>query len=118
MSKTQHHHAKEISDALERATYWSMVLEATPNAVRVDVCLTDRHRRIVFMNRAAEHLVSRSNALRVRNNHLVPTDCTARRALAAAMDEAIDKHVINGLTIALPASDNAGLLATIFPLRF
>ena len=114
----QQRQAVAISDALKRATHRSEALEATLNAVRVDVCLTDRHGRIVYINRAAERLVSSSNALRVRNNHLVPTDCTARRALAAAIDEAIDKEITNGLTIALPASDNAGLLATIFPLQF
>src|SRR5262245_54896315 len=59
------------------------------------------------------------NAIRVNNSHLVHIDHTAQLALARAIDEAIGGDVdlpINGRTIALLGGDNAGLIATIFPL--
>ena len=62
----QQRQAVAISDALDLATLRSEALEATLNALRVDVYLTDRHGRIVYINRAAKRLVSSSNALRVR----------------------------------------------------
>ena len=43
---------------------------------------------IVYMNRAAEHQVRTSNAIRVANNHLSPIDHKARPALDRAIDEA------------------------------
>ena len=71
------------------------------------------------MNRAAEHQVRTSNAIRVTNNHLAPIDRMARLALAKAIDEATGDEAdlpTSGFTIALPGADNAGLIATILPL--
>jgi DNA-binding CsgD family transcriptional regulator/PAS domain-containing protein len=111
--------AMAISDALSLATIRSEALQATLNALTSAIYLTDRHGQIVYMNRAAERQVGTGNAIRVKNNHLVHIDHTAQLALARAIDGAIGDDVnlpINGRTIALPGGDNAGLIATIFPL--
>jgi len=71
------------------------------------------------MNRAAEHQVRSSIAIRVTNNHLAPIDRKARLALDRAIDEAIGDEAnlpTSGLTIALPGADNKGLIATVLPL--
>ncbi len=60
-----------------------------------------------------------SNAIRVANNHLSPIDHKARLALDRAIDEATGDEAdlpTSGFTIALPAGDNAGLIATVLPL--
>jgi integral membrane sensor domain MASE1/DNA-binding CsgD family transcriptional regulator len=111
--------AMAISDALSLATIRSEALQETLNALTSAVYLTDRHGRIVYMNRAAERQVGTGNAIRVKNNHLAHIDHTAQLALARAIEEVIGGDVdlpINGRTIALPGGDNAGLIATIFPL--
>ena len=53
----QQRQAVAISDALNLTTIRSNALEATLNALTSGVYLTDRHGRIVYMNRAAEHQV-------------------------------------------------------------
>ena len=115
----QQRDALAISDALNLTTIRSNALEATLNGLTSGVYLTDRHGRIVYMNRAAEHQVRTSNAIRVTNNHLAPIDRMARLALDRAIDEAIGDGAAlptSGFTIALPGGDNAGLIATILPL--
>ena len=115
----QQREAVAISDALNLTTIRSEALEATLNALTSGVYLTDRHGRIVYMNRAAERQVRTSNAIRVANNHLAPIDRMARLALARAIDEATGDEAdlpTSGFTIALPGGDNAGLIATILPL--
>ena len=115
----QQRQAVAISDALNLTTIRSDALEATLNALTSGVYLTDRHGRIVYMNRAAEHQVRTSNAIRVANNHLSPIDHKARLALDRAIDEATGDEAdlpTSGFTIALPAGDNAGLIATVLPL--
>jgi DNA-binding NarL/FixJ family response regulator len=108
-----------IADALSLATIRSEALQETLNALTSAIYLTDRHGRIVYMNRAAERQAAGGNAIRVNNSHLVHIDHTAQLALTRAIDEAIGGDVslpINGRTIALPEGDNAGLIATILPL--
>jgi integral membrane sensor domain MASE1/GAF domain-containing protein/DNA-binding CsgD family transcriptional regulator len=114
----QEREAVATSNALNLATVRSEALEATLNALTFGVYLTDRSGRIVYMNRAAERQVTSSNVVCVENGHLAPIDHTAQLALARAIDEANDEvhSPNNGLTIALPGGDNAGLIATIFPL--
>jgi integral membrane sensor domain MASE1/DNA-binding CsgD family transcriptional regulator/PAS domain-containing protein len=111
--------AMAIADALSLATIRSEALQETLNALTSAIYLTDRHGRIVYMNRAAERQVGTGNAISVKNNHLTHIDHTAQFKLARAIDEAIGDDVdlpINGRTIALLGGDNAGLIATIFPL--
>ena len=118
-SQQQQREAVAISDTLNLATIRSDALEATLNAFTTGVYLTDRQGRIVYMNRAAEHQVRTSNAIRVANNHLSPIDHKARPALDRAIDEAAGDEAdlqTGGFTIALPAGDNAGLIATVLPL--
>ena len=115
----QQRQAVAISDALNLTTIRSDALEATLNALTSGVYLTDRHGRIVYMNRAAERQVDTSNAIRVANSHLSPIDHKARLALDRAIDEATGDEAdlpTSGFTIALPAGDNAGLIATVLPL--
>ena len=111
--------AVEISDALNLTTIRSDALEATLNALTSGVYLTDRHGRIVYMNRAAKRQVDTSNAIRVANSRLSPIDHKARLALDRAIDEATGDEAdvpTSGFTIALPGGDNAGLIATVLPL--
>ena len=108
-----------ISDVLDLKTIRSEALEATLNALASGVYLTDRHGRVVFMNRAAERQVKTSNALRIVNTRLAPIDRRARAALATAIDQAIADEAEmpeSGFTLALPAGERAGLVATILPL--
>ena len=115
----QQREAAAISDALNLTTIRAEALEAALNALTSGVYLTDRHGQIVYMNRAAEHQVRTSNAIRVANNRLAPTDRMAGLALARAIGEAIGDEAdlpTSGFTIALPGEDNAGLIATILPL--
>src|SRR5262249_25207016 len=81
--------------------------------------LTDRHGRIIHMNRAAERQVSASNAIRVENNHLVPVDRRARLTLAKAIDQATADEAdmpTSTFTLALPDRDKPGLIAAILPI--
>jgi integral membrane sensor domain MASE1/DNA-binding CsgD family transcriptional regulator len=115
----QQREAVAISDALNLTTIRSNALEATLNGLSSGVYLTDRHGRIVYMNRAAKRQIDTSNAICVANNRLAPTDRMARLALARAIDEAIGDEAdlpTSGFTIALPGTDNAGLIATVLPL--
>ena len=114
----QERQAVATSNALNLATVRSEALEATLNALTFGVYLTDRSGRIVYMNCAADRQVTSSNVICVKNGHLAPIDHTAQLALARAIDEANDEvhPPNNGLTIALPGGDNAGLIATIFSL--
>ena len=108
-----------ISDALNLTTIRADALGATLNALISGVYLTDRHGRIVYMNRAAKRQVDTSNAVCVANSHLSPIDRKAGLALDRAINEATGDQAdlpTNGFTIALPAGDNAGLIATVLPL--
>ena len=71
------------------------------------------------MNRAAEHQVKTSNALRIANNRLTPVDRAARVAMSNAIAEAITDEAetpTSGMTLALPGGEDRGLVATILPL--
>jgi len=118
-SHEQQRQAVAISDALNLAVVRSNALGATLDALIFGVYVTDRYGRIVYMNRAAEHQVRTSIAIRVTNNHLAPIDRKARLALDRAISEAIGDEAdlpTGGFTIALPAGDNAGLIATVLSL--
>ena len=94
-----------ISDVLNLQIIRSEGLGATLNALASGVYITDRHGRVVFMNRAAERQVQASNALRIENNRLAPIDRWARVALATAIDQAIANEAEvpeSGFTFALP----------------
>ena len=115
----QQRQAVAISDALNLTTIRSDALEATLNALTSGVYLTDRHGQIAYMNRAAEHQVRTSNAIRVANSHLSAVDRKARLALDRAINEVTgdEADLLTGsFTIALPAGENAGLIATVLPL--
>jgi len=111
--------AVAISDILNLETIRSEALEATLNALSSAVYLTDRHARVVFMNRTAERQVKMSNALHIDNNRLSAVDRAARAALTKAIDEAsVDEAEMSdsGFTLALPEEEQAGLVATVLPL--
>ena len=108
-----------ISDALNLKTIRSEALEATLDALAAGVYLTDRLGRIIYMNPAAERQVRTSNALRVEHDRLAPVDRTARAAMSKALAEAMTDEAgtpTGGITLALPAGENTGLVATILPL--
>ena len=107
-----------ISDALNLTTIRSEALEATLNALTSAVYLTDRHGKVIYMNRAAKCQVGTGNVICVLNGHISPIDDVAQLAFASAIGEAIgDETASTGnFTIALPGTDNAGLIATIIPL--
>ena len=109
-----------ISDVLNLKTVRSEALEATLDALASGVFMTDREGRVIYMNRAAEHQVKTGNALRIVNNRLSQVDRVAHKALAKAIAEAtVDETEppTSGITIALPAGQDAGLVATILPLN-
>ena len=108
-----------ISDALNLKTVRSEALEAALNALASGVYLVDLLGRIIFMNRIAERQVEKYDALRIENSHLAPTDRVARASLRAAIDQAIIDEAatpVSGFSIALHASEGAGLVASILPL--
>ena len=111
--------AVKISDALNLKTIRSEALEATLDALAAGVYLTDRHVRIIYMNRAAEHQVRAGNALSIENDRLAPVDRQARAALAKAIAEAMTDEAgmpTGGVTLALPAREGTGLVVTVLPL--
>jgi DNA-binding CsgD family transcriptional regulator/PAS domain-containing protein len=108
-----------IADALNLKTIRSEALEATLNALTCGVYLVDRLGRIIYMNRAAEHQIENGYVVRIENNRLAPTDRTARTTLTATIDEAIHDEAAtptSGFSLALPAREGAGLVASILPL--
>ncbi len=111
--------AVAISDVLNLKTIMSEALETALNALKAAVYLTDRHARVVFMNRVAERQVKTSNALRIENNRLSATDRAARAALTKAIDEAsVDEAETpdSGFSLALPEVEQPGFVATVLPL--
>ena len=112
--------AVTISDVLNLKTVKSEALEATLNALASGVYLTDRHGRVVFMNRAAELQAKTSKALRLENNRLAPTDREARLAMSKAIAEAVADEAATstgGVSLSLPDSETGGLFATILALN-
>jgi DNA-binding CsgD family transcriptional regulator/PAS domain-containing protein len=108
-----------ISDALDLKTITSQVLEATLDALTSGVYLTGFDGRIVYMNRAAEQQIRSANTLRIVNHRLEPLNPEARATMAHAISSAISDEAsmpVGGFTLALPASDNTGLVATVLPL--
>ena len=108
-----------ISDALNLKTIRSQALEATLNALTSGVYLIDLLGRIIYMNPAAEQQIEKGYVVRIENNRLAPTDHTTRTTLEAAIDEAIHDEALaptSGFSLALPAREGAGLVASILPL--
>ena len=108
-----------ISDALNLKTIRSEALETTLNALTSGVYLADSLGRIIYMNQAAERQIKNSNVIRIENNHLAHFDQATRAALARAIDDAIAEESGTpdaGSSVALPAREGAGLVATILPL--
>ena len=109
-----------ISDALDLKSVASDALEATLDALASGVYLTDREARIVFLNRAAERQIKTGNVLRIVNNRLSTVSHTSRALLRRALAEAIADETAApsiGISLALPDTDGAGLVATILPLN-
>jgi DNA-binding CsgD family transcriptional regulator/PAS domain-containing protein len=111
--------AVAISDALNLKTIRSEALESTLDALTAGVYLIDRHGRVIYLNRAAEHQVRVGEALRIENDRLAPADQAAHlaltKAIAAAMADEAEASG-GGITVALPAKTGSGLVATVLPL--
>jgi len=83
------------------------------------VYLADCEGRVVYMNRAAERQIKTGSALRIVSNRLAPVNHEARAAMTAGIAGAIADEAATpttGITVALPDTDRAGLVATILPL--
>jgi DNA-binding NarL/FixJ family response regulator len=108
-----------ISDALGLKSITARALEATLDGLAAGVYLTDHSGRVVFMNRAAEHQIKGSSALRIVNSRMAPSSPAARTEIGAAIAAAIANEAATppgGATLALPDGESAGLVATIIPL--
>jgi DNA-binding CsgD family transcriptional regulator len=109
-----------ISDALNLRTIRSKALEITLEALVFGVYLVDRKGRILFMNRAGDHQVRTSHALRIGNSHLAPIDPAAHAKLTDAIIQATADEAETPseeiATLVLPGEENTGLVATILPL--
>jgi DNA-binding CsgD family transcriptional regulator/PAS domain-containing protein len=115
----QQRQAVTIANALNLATIHSEALEATLDALSSGVYLADRDGRIVYMNREAKRQADTGSVIRVASGRLTPIDHKASLTLTRAIDEATHKEFdlpTSGSTIALPAGNNPGLIATILPL--
>jgi len=109
-----------ISDALDIRTLRSEILEATLDGLTAGVYLVRRDARVVYMNATAVRQVKSSNALRVVDNRLVPTDAEARTLVAKAIDDvATDETDAGpaGHSLAIPDGSGAGYVATLLPLE-
>ena len=109
----------KISDALNLKTIRSDLLEATLDALSAGVYLIDRFGRIIYSNPAAERLLEAGKALRIENDRLAPVDRVAKAAFLKAIAEAMIDEAdtpSGGFTLALPADDSKGLVASILPL--
>jgi DNA-binding CsgD family transcriptional regulator/PAS domain-containing protein len=108
-----------VSDALDLKTINARMLEATLDALACGVYLTDRQCRVVYMNAAAERHIKTGKTLRIVSSRLSPVNDAARELLAHTLAQAIANEAEPspcGISLALPDSDDAGLVATILPL--
>jgi DNA-binding CsgD family transcriptional regulator len=108
-----------ISDSLDLKSVRENALEATLDALVSGVYLTDREARVVYMNRAAERQIKSRKVLRIIDHRLSTAGNAARKLLSQAIVDAISDEaapLVGGTSLALPASDGAGLVATILPL--
>src|SRR5262249_14515277 len=111
--------ASLISDALNLKTIRSEALQRTLDALTSGVYLVDRLGRIIYMNQAAERQIENGNVLRIENNRLAPIARETQVALVSAIDDAIVEEAAipdTGASLALPAKEGAGLIASILPL--
>jgi DNA-binding CsgD family transcriptional regulator/PAS domain-containing protein len=109
----------KISHALDLRTLKSDSLEAALDALSAGVFLLDGEARVVHANHAGERQVKAGSALRVVNNRLSPTSHSAGDAFIGALSLKVDadKHLsATPHSIAMPATDGEGLIATILPL--
>ena len=100
-----------VSDALALGATASQALEATLDALVSGVFLVDGEGRVVYMNRAGEDLIRAGDALRIVDRRLSPTSPAARGSMTSAIAAAGA-----GTTVALPAGNTTGLIASILPL--
>jgi DNA-binding CsgD family transcriptional regulator/PAS domain-containing protein len=111
--------AIKISDALDLRTMTSESLEATVDVLSAGVFLLDSQGRVVYANRTGDRQVRTGNALRIVNNRLSPIDRSASAALVTALSSATGGSVSGNSgahSIAFPASDGEGLIATVMPV--
>lgn len=95
------------------------MLEATLDALASGVYLTGFDGRIVYMNRAAAQQIKTGGSLRIVNHRPEPVNADARATMARAISSVANDEAtapVEGFTLALPAGDNTGLVATILPL--
>jgi DNA-binding CsgD family transcriptional regulator/PAS domain-containing protein len=109
----------KISHALDLRTLRSETLETALDALSAGVFLLDSQARIVHANRAGEQQVRTGNALRIVNNRFSPVDGVANTDFIRALSPSTGsdrRSVANMHSIALPACDGEGLIATVLPV--
>jgi DNA-binding CsgD family transcriptional regulator/PAS domain-containing protein len=109
----------KISDALDIRTITSNTLSETLDKLTSGVFLLDHQGRVVHMNRAAQRQIEASNALRIVDGRLAPSDRAAEAALGKALSDCRTKFPGSETTahsIALPNADEQGLVATVLPV--
>ena len=109
----------KIGLALELKSLHANMLETTLDTLGAGVFLVNRDGKVLFMNRAAEQQVKRSNSLNIINNRLVPKDAAAARIFLSRFSraETASTQIAHAVaSIALP-DDEGGLVASLLPLE-
>jgi DNA-binding NarL/FixJ family response regulator len=106
-----------VADVFNLKTVKSKVLEATLDALKCGVYLTDHEGHILYMNRAAQCQVETGDALLIQNSRLTPVDKAAHATLAKALAEAAAGSAEEPAgAVALPGAKAKGLVGTILSL--
>jgi len=79
--------------------------------------LLDRQGYVVYVNGSGESLARTGNALRVLNNRLAPLNRAANTAFTETVRQMLANKDTAAKSMAFPASDGKGLIASILPLN-
>jgi DNA-binding CsgD family transcriptional regulator len=109
----------KISHALDLQTLRSESLEAALDALSTGVFLLDGGKKVVHANRLGENQARTGSALRVVQDRLLPTDAGAGLSFARALADPANREtdeISNVHSIAMPAGEGKGLIATVLPV--
>jgi PAS domain-containing protein len=107
--------AMAISDILDLASWRTRALESAMDGLAAGVFLTNAAGDVVYMNRAADALVSAGDSLGLAGRRLAARDAQANQSLARALraDMAGKAH---STQVALPAGESGGMIANVLPV--
>jgi DNA-binding CsgD family transcriptional regulator/PAS domain-containing protein len=107
--------AMAISDILDLASWRTKALETAMDGLAAGVFLTNAVGDVVYMNRAADALVSAGETIGLHGRRLSPRNGQASHALDNALrNEAGSK--LQSAQIALPSADAGGMIANVLPV--